>query len=44
MNNFFLSSPVHIEPEVFYEELRFWEIDSSLTETFIEEDMVSDSN
>ncbi len=33
--------PAHIEPEIFYEELRFWKINERLMETFIEEDMVN---
>jgi hypothetical protein len=34
--------PPQIEPEIFYDELRFWNIDEQLIETFIEDDMVSE--
>ncbi|CAF4267120.1 unnamed protein product [Rotaria socialis] len=34
-----LIRPPHIEPEIFYEELRFWNINENLIEAFIEEDM-----
>ena len=41
LNPGILIRPVHIEPEIFYEELRFWKINERLMETFIEEDMVN---
>ncbi|CAF0866540.1 unnamed protein product [Rotaria sordida] len=40
LNPGILIRPPHIEPEIFYDELRFWNIDESLIETFIEEDMI----
>ncbi|CAF5120577.1 unnamed protein product, partial [Rotaria magnacalcarata] len=34
-----LIRPPHVEPEIFYEELRFWNLNENLIEAFIEEDM-----
>ena len=34
------SSPPQIEGELFYDELRFWNLDEHLVESFIDEDMV----
>lgn len=44
MNECVSFSPVQIEPEIFYAELQFWQIDSKLRDTFIEEDMVNSSS
>ncbi|CAF0803233.1 unnamed protein product [Rotaria sp. Silwood1] len=40
LNPGILIRPPHIESEIFYDELRFWKINESLMETFIEDDMI----
>ncbi|UJR15334.1 hypothetical protein I4U23_002283 [Adineta vaga] len=39
LNSGILIRPPHIELEIFYEELRFWQINESLIETFLDEEM-----